>query len=111
MLHLSDSSITFTKALPTTAASAFKHISSICDLLETPKPTATGKSVNFLILSTRSSPRDETSVRAPVTPVTLSQYTKPSHFSNERLIFLSVLVGAIRGMKLTSDLLQICLNS
>ena len=74
---LGDSNITLTRALPTTAASAFLPTSTTWALLEIPNPTANGRLVWALTRSKSSKLRSDTRSRAPATPVTLMQYMNP----------------------------------
>src|SRR5207244_11899115 len=61
-------SISLMMALPTTAASAKRQTSRTCSAVETPNPTATGKSLTDRTRFTRVSASRVISSRAPVTP-------------------------------------------
>ena len=63
-----------------------------------PNPTASGKSVCARTRPASSSPRRDTSLRAPVTPVTLTQYTNPLAARQDAAMLASVLVGASNGI-------------
>ena len=63
-----DFSISRTIALPTTAASAKRQTSRTCSGVETPNPTATGKSLTDRTRFTRVSASRVISLRGPVTP-------------------------------------------
>src|SRR3954467_9207886 len=71
------SAITFTRALPTTAASAHWPTARTCSGLEIPKPSATGRSLTALIRATICSAPSASWSRTPVTPSREIAYRKP----------------------------------
>ena len=52
--------------------SAYEATCLACSALETPRPTATGKSVTFRMRETSSPAALDTELRAPVTPIKLA---------------------------------------
>ena len=81
-------------ALPTAAASATVPTVSTWRLSATPNPTAMGRLVCARTRLTKSGRSLGRSLRAPVTPVTLTQYTNPSASRQPSSMRSSVLVGA-----------------
>mmetsp|Transcript_18390 Transcript_18390/g.51260 ORF Transcript_18390/g.51260 Transcript_18390/m.51260 type:complete len:278 (-) Transcript_18390:440-1273(-) len=87
----------FRMELPTTTPSAMLATPFTISGEEIPKPTARGRSVALRTRSKNSSRSGGSSVRAPVTPVTETQYKKVVAMSARAAIRLSLLVGATRG--------------
>src|SRR5947209_9017369 len=87
-------SISSTMALPTTAASAFPFSAFKWSWREMPKPAATGREVRPLTSLSSAGIPSGSSLRAPVIPVTVTQYTKPLEWEQIVLIRSGGVVGA-----------------
>mmetsp|Transcript_14468 Transcript_14468/g.31800 ORF Transcript_14468/g.31800 Transcript_14468/m.31800 type:complete len:259 (+) Transcript_14468:1035-1811(+) len=93
-------------ALPTTTPSAMLATWLTCSGVEMPNPTARGRSVLDRTLWMKSERSEGSSVREPVTPVLDTQYRNVLAVLTRNSIRSSVVVGAMRGMRLTPSFSQ-----
>ena len=83
---------------PTTAASAWPRRAARCALVDRPNPSARGTGVTAAHrFEQQRWRRPRSSRRAPVTPVTPTQYTKPAALEQMRARRSGVVVGATSG--------------
>ena len=95
------SPIASSSADPTTAASAWPRNAIRCSCVDRPKPSARGTDVRRRTESSNAIASSAMERRAPVTPVTPTQYTNPAAVEQIRARRSGVVVGATSGITAT----------